>query len=101
MFRNEIIHTKIATASPKSNGQVERFNRIITSLAKLISTEPSVDWDVVLPNAEFALNNTLCRKHRYNCVNVIIEELRDVAHSNIVKTQYLLLAKNCCRMTDM
>ncbi|KAK2578807.1 hypothetical protein KPH14_012836 [Odynerus spinipes] len=49
-------HVKVATATPKANGQVERINRFLrTVLAKLAVEEP---WDVKLLNAQFVLNNT-------------------------------------------
>lgn len=53
---NNIVHIKIATASPQSNGQVERFNRILIPLLAKISNGD--DWDRKLIDAEFAINNT-------------------------------------------
>lgn len=53
---HNIDHIKIATASPQSNGQVERFNRtIIPMLAKISGPD---NWNKMLVDAEFAVNNT-------------------------------------------
>lgn len=53
---HNITHIKVATASPQSNGQVERFNRdIIPLLAKITTGE---EWNKKLGEAEFAFNNT-------------------------------------------
>lgn len=57
-----ICHVLNATASPQSNGQVERFNRtLIPMLAKLVEHDDNKNWDSVLEEAEFAFNNTLNR----------------------------------------
>lgn len=54
-----IQHIKIASASPQSNGQAERMNRIITPMLAKIS-EPDA-WNKHLLEVEFAMNNTLSR----------------------------------------
>lgn len=55
-----IRHTLIAVGTPRANGQVERFNRILTpTLAKLCDTPEK--WDRALEDVEFSLNNTRCR----------------------------------------
>lgn len=52
---------KVATACPKANGQNERYNRtIIPLLAKLVE-EKNKEWDSLLTDAEFLLNNSLNR----------------------------------------
>lgn len=57
---NNILHVKIAVASPKSNGQIERVNRDLTPmLAKL--SEVKNKWDKALSQVEYAMNNTYCR----------------------------------------
>lgn len=57
--KNNIKHVKVATASPQSNGQVERMNRIITPLlAKLADNS---DWNKKLVQVEFCMNNSICR----------------------------------------
>lgn len=53
---HNITHIKIATASPQSNGQVERFNRLIIPLLAKISNE--AEWHKKLNEAEFAINNS-------------------------------------------
>ena len=56
-----IKHVLNATASPKSNGQVERYNRsLVPVLSKLVEVY-KIDWDRLLPEVEFLLNNTINR----------------------------------------
>lgn len=56
----KIDHVLIAVGTPRANGQVERFNRVIAPmLAKLCETPEK--WDRVIDQAEFSLNNTICR----------------------------------------
>ena len=53
-----IKHVLNATASPKSNGQVERYNRtLVPVLSKLVDVRKK-DWDVLLPEVEHLLNNS-------------------------------------------
>lgn len=56
---NNISHIKVATASPQSNGQAERMNRIITPMLAKISE--NADWNKKLNQIEFNMNNTVCR----------------------------------------
>lgn len=57
-----ITHLKVASASPQSNGQVERLNRdLVPMLAKLIDFDKNIFWDHVLEKVEFVLNNTTNR----------------------------------------
>jgi len=52
-------HIKVATGSPQANGQVERVNRVLTPvLAKMTDNLTNNPWFKVLPEIEFALNNT-------------------------------------------
>lgn len=52
-------HVFIAVNTSRTNGQVERFNRVITPmLAKL--SETSFKWDRILDKVEYALNNIIC-----------------------------------------
>ncbi|XP_011687110.1 PREDICTED: uncharacterized protein LOC105449550 [Wasmannia auropunctata] len=55
-----IKHVLIAVGTPRANGQVERFNRIIIPMLAKLSESPS-DWDSVLHRIEYYLNNTMCR----------------------------------------
>jgi hypothetical protein len=51
----------IATAYPQANGQVERYNRtLVPLLAKLVESNQK-EWDKLLSEAEFLLNNTYNR----------------------------------------
>lgn len=72
MSEFDIEHIKIATATPRSNSQVERANRFLPKtylrfrsvLAKL-----SADglWYDLLPKAQFVLNNTYYRSIDTSC----------------------------------
>lgn len=50
----------IAVSTPRANGQVERFNKIITPMLAKLSEAPC-KWDRVLEQIEYLLNNTVCR----------------------------------------
>jgi len=45
---NNVQHIKIATASPQTNGQVERINRTILPMIAKLADERSVQWHCVL-----------------------------------------------------
>ncbi|XP_075162724.1 uncharacterized protein LOC142235355 [Haematobia irritans] len=54
-----IAHVKTSVASPQSNGQIERVNRVIkVMLAKLLEAYGHIDGAEKLPQGEFAINNT-------------------------------------------
>lgn len=60
MCENDITHIKVATACPKANGQIERFNRDLTPmLSKLVDFKNK--WPNYLPMIEYAINNSYCR----------------------------------------
>lgn len=50
----------IAVGTPRANGQVERFNRVIAPMLAKLSETPR-KWDRVLGSVEYAINNTICR----------------------------------------
>lgn len=55
-----IEHVKVATASPQANGQVERVNRVLTSmLGKLSKPMDHSNWVSTLLLVEHALNNSI------------------------------------------
>ena len=55
-----ITHVKTAVASPQTNGQVERVNRVIKPmLAKLSEPIAHSDWSQKLLEVEYALNNSV------------------------------------------
>lgn len=57
---NRVTHTLTATASPQSNGQVERMNRFLVPIvSKLVNHSKNVTWDKVIPETEHAINNTI------------------------------------------
>lgn len=50
----------VARGTPRANGQIERINRSLTPMLSKLSRDLT-SWDTVLPQIEFALNNTICR----------------------------------------
>ncbi|XP_011859081.1 PREDICTED: uncharacterized protein K02A2.6-like [Vollenhovia emeryi] len=59
--RSETIeHVLVAVSTPRANGQVERYNRMITPMLAKLCEAPS-RWDRVLDKIEFSINNTVCR----------------------------------------
>lgn len=57
--KNCIEHVLVAVSTPRANGQVERFNRVITPMIEKLCEDPT-KWDKVLNHVEFAMNNTVC-----------------------------------------
>lgn len=55
-----ISHVCVAVGTPRANGQVERFNRVITPMLGKIVEDPR-KWDIALPSVEYAINNTTSR----------------------------------------
>lgn len=53
-------HILVAVGTPRANGQIERFNRVITPMIAKLCNEPH-KWDRVLNQVEYAINNTICR----------------------------------------
>lgn len=59
---HNIKHIKVATGSPRANGQAERFNRIILPmLSKLSDKSSGRPWYLILAEVEYVLNNTINR----------------------------------------
>lgn len=54
----QIRHVKNAVASPRSNGQVERFNRTLIEAINKSTTEEQ-NWDTCLPQVVWGINNTV------------------------------------------
>lgn len=60
MQSNQIKHVKNAVATPRANGQIERYNRsILSSLTALNIDKDNRDWDSSLNQVQWSLNNTL------------------------------------------
>lgn len=57
MEEESIQHVLIAVGTPRANGQVERFNRVLTPMLAKLCDAPE-KWDSVLRDVEFSLNNT-------------------------------------------
>jgi hypothetical protein len=65
---NNITHVKLARISPKSNGQIERYNRDLTPMLSKLSLLKN-KWDKFLSKVEFAMNNTYSRStHKTPCM---------------------------------
>ncbi|KAL0901247.1 hypothetical protein ABMA27_006539 [Loxostege sticticalis] len=57
---HQIKHVKNAVATPRANGQIERYNRsILSSLTALNINEDDRNWDSDLSKVQWSLNNTL------------------------------------------
>lgn len=62
LLERNIVHVKVATASPQANGQVERVNRVLKAmLAKLSEPINHSDWSGQLSRVEHAMNNSVHR----------------------------------------
>ncbi|CAK9800876.1 Transposon Ty3-I Gag-Pol polyprotein [Anthophora plagiata] len=55
-----IDHVLVAVGTPRANGQVERYHRIMTPMLAKLSETPK-NWDRVLGSVEYAINNTVCK----------------------------------------
>lgn len=109
----KIKHILIAVGTPRANGQVERYNRVIMPMMAKLCESPD-KWDRILGKVEFSLNNTISRATNdtpsrllfgidqlgeiNDCVRLILEEnycneernldeIRIRASHNIVKGQ--------------
>ncbi|KAI8430206.1 hypothetical protein MSG28_000554 [Choristoneura fumiferana] len=55
-----IKHTLNAVATPRANGQIERYNRsVLASLTALCHGNDDRDWDLKLTEVQWSLNNTV------------------------------------------
>lgn len=60
MEQNNIQHIKVASNTPRANGQVERVNRVLgPMLGKLTEPLNHANWTTKLPEVEYALNNSI------------------------------------------
>lgn len=60
-----IAHVLNSTANPRANGQVERYNRVVTtSIATLTTDVEGRDWDELLEQVQWSLNNTFQKATR-------------------------------------
>lgn len=83
-----IKHVKVATACPKANGRVERYNKTMMPLISKLVEESGQSWDSVLIDAEFLLNNTVNRSTGYTAANLLfgVDQRRRIDND---LTQYL------------
>lgn len=57
-----VVQIKNAVATPRANGQVERYNRTI--LSSLAAYEDDINWDTYVARVQFAINNTIHKDTR-------------------------------------
>lgn len=55
----EIKHIKNAVATPRANGQIERYNRSILASLTALTNGDEKNWDAHLNTVQWSLNNTL------------------------------------------
>jgi len=107
---HNVQHILVATGSPQANGQVKRIHRALTPmLSKLTDDNNSKYWYRVLPEVEFALNNTINKstgetpstllfecKQRGNVVDKLVDyihDLKDLNDRNLVSIRATASAK--------
>ncbi|KAK9702531.1 Integrase core domain [Popillia japonica] len=57
---NDITHIKNATATPRANGQIERYNgTLMAAITTTYTREDGLDWDSRLQQLQYALNGTI------------------------------------------
>lgn len=61
MREQNIVHVKIATASPQANWQAERMNRTIIAIIAKLADKQNFQWYDTLEKVEFVCNNTVNR----------------------------------------
>lgn len=55
-----IKHILNAVATPRANGQIERYNRtLVDALTSANHDRPDSEWDLIVPRVQWSLNNTL------------------------------------------
>lgn len=55
-----IKHIINAVATPRANGQIERYNRsIVDALTAINHERPDDEWDIMIPRVQWGLNNTI------------------------------------------
>ncbi|XP_062707754.1 uncharacterized protein LOC109406092 isoform X1 [Aedes albopictus] len=86
---HDIRHVKVATACPKTNGQIERYNRTMMPLISKLVEETGDRWDSIITDAEYMLNNTVNRATGKTPAVLLfgVKQRRRIDHD---LTQYLL-----------
>lgn len=78
-----IIHVKVSSKSPRSNGQAEIINGVALKCLSMTTTDPdNADWDLKLMEVQWAINNS---KHRVtNCkpFSVVYKHITEGIHNN-------------------
>lgn len=59
--RNGVRHVLIAAGAPGKNGHFKRMNRLHARLLSEFTDEKRIDWDRVLYDVEFPINNSVNR----------------------------------------
>lgn len=67
-----IVHVKVASHTPRANGQVEVINTtILTGLRTLSTGVECVDWDKVLLNVQWSINNSVHRVTKFTPSDIV------------------------------
>lgn len=83
--KNQIKHVKNAVASPRSNGQVERFNRtLIEAINK--STKEERDWDICLGKVTWGINNTINSTTGFTAYKLMFQASRSLLQGIVENT---------------
>lgn len=72
---NQIKHVLNAVASPRSNGQVERFNRTLVEAINKSTTDEK-DWDACLKKVVWGINNTVNSTTGFNAYRLMFHASR-------------------------
>ena len=92
-------HILNAVACPRSNGQVERYNRTVLDAIRT-STKEETDWDAKLPEIIWGINNTINSSTKftphelmYSHKSNLLNNLENVAENNSSLSEKRLKAK--------
>jgi hypothetical protein len=90
-------HTMIATSYPKANGQVERINRVIVPLLAKLQDDSNKEWDKLLSEAEFLLNNS----YNKSIENIPSKLLYGVVQKRKIETGLIKFTEDLNRDIDL
>lgn len=81
-----IKHVLNAVATPRANGQIERYNRtILNSLSAMNHNLDEKDWDLNVPKLQWSLNNTLNKGIGKSPAEVVFGQRTAGSSENIIK----------------
>ncbi|CAH2108926.1 unnamed protein product [Euphydryas editha] len=81
-----IKHTCNAVATPRANGQIERYNRtILNSLSSMNYGLDEKDWDVNINKLQWSLNNTINKGTNKSPAEIVFGQRTSGESENILK----------------